>query len=47
MMALLRNPKMQDVMREVMAGGPEAGAKYMNDTEVRELLSQVNKLTGQ
>ena len=39
-MAVLRNPKMQEVMRKVMAEGPQAAASMMDDPEVRELLSK-------
>jgi len=46
LMMMLRNPKMQEVMRKVMAGGPEAAADEMSDPEVREMLAKVSKLTG-
>ena len=46
LMQLLRNPKMQDVMRTVMAGGPEAAAASMDDPEIREMLQKVQALTG-
>mgnify|MGYP001266679921 CR=1 FL=1 len=48
LMALLRNPKMQEVMKTVMeGGGPAAAGEYMNDPEVQEMLKKVSKLTGQ
>ena len=47
LMGLLRNPKMQEVMRKVMEGGPDAGGEYFDDPEVREMLAKVKKLTGQ
>lgn len=46
LMAALRNPKMQDVMKKVMEGGPEGAAELMDDPEVREMLSKVQGLTG-
>ena len=47
LMALLRNPKMQDVMKKVMSEGPEAAGEYMEDPEVRDMLSKIQSLTGQ
>lgn len=46
LMALLRNTKMQEVMKKVMEGGPEAAAQYMDDPDVREMLSKFKGLTG-
>ena len=46
MMAVLRNPKMQEVMKKVMEGGPEGAAAFMDDPEVREMLSKVKGMTG-
>ena len=46
LMAMLRNPKMQDVMKKVMEGGPEGAAELMDDPEVREMLSKLQGLTG-
>ena len=40
-MAVLRNPKMQAVMRDVMARGPEAFQEYAGDEEVMSLLSKL------
>ena len=46
LMALLRNPKMQDVMKKVMTGGPEAAAEFMGDPEVMEMLKKVSSATS-
>lgn len=46
LMALLRNPKMQDVMSAVMQGGPEAFQKHADDPEVMEMLRKLRGLTG-
>lgn len=45
-MTILRNPKMQEIMKEVMQGGPEAAAKYMDDPEVRKMLQTFQGLAG-
>ena len=47
LMALLRNPKMQDVMKKVMSSGPEAAAEMMADPEVAEMLEKFKAATGQ
>jgi len=46
LMGMLRNPKMQEVMKKVMEGGPEAAAEYMGDPEVREMLTKISTITG-
>ena len=46
MMALLRNPKMQEIMKAVMTGGPDAAKQYMDDPETRDMLAKVSKITG-
>ena len=38
LMAYLRNPRMQEVMKKVMTGGPEAAKEDMGDPEVVEML---------
>ncbi len=44
-MALLRNPKLQQVMRTMMADGPEAASELLAaDAEARELLSKFQAL---
>ena len=45
MMALLRNPKMQEVMKKVMEGGPAAAESMMNDPELKEMLDKVKQFT--
>ena len=47
LMSMLRNPKMQDVMKAVMEGGPDAFEQFKDDTEVRELLRRVSELTSE
>ena len=47
LMAMLRNPKMQEVMKKVMEGGPEAAVpEMMNDPEVKEMIQKISKITG-
>ena len=43
---MLRNPKMQEVMKKVMEEGPEGAAAFMDDPEIRDMLSKVKGLTG-
>ena len=45
-MAILRNPKMQAVMKQVMEGGPEAAGAFMDDAEVRKMLEEFQGLAG-
>lgn len=42
-MTMLANPKVQDIMKDVMAGGPEAMQKYMNDPESLEVIEKLTK----
>jgi len=46
LMALLREPKMQEVMKKVMEGGPDAAGSAMDDPEVREMLKKFQQLGG-
>ena len=47
MMALLRNPRMQEVMKKVMAEGPEAAQSMVaDDPELKEMLAKVSSITG-
>ena len=44
-MALLRNPKLQDLMRKMMAAGPQAASEMLSsDAEARMLLSRFQAL---
>ena len=46
-MGLLRNPKLQDVMRKMMADGPEATSEMLAaDPEARELLQKFQSLSS-
>ena len=40
-MTALMNPKVQEIMRDVMTNGPDAVQKYVNDPESRELLESL------
>ncbi|CAM9693221.1 unnamed protein product [Ascophyllum nodosum] len=42
-MVLLQNPKMQEIMKKIMAGGPEAMETLQEDHETRELLQRLEK----
>jgi hypothetical protein len=43
-MALLANPRVQEVMTAMMQKGPDGAAKLMaNDPEARSLLAQLQK----
>lgn len=33
-------------MAQVMADGPEGAAEYMDDPEVREMMSKIQEITG-
>ena len=46
LMALLREPKLQAVMKKVMEGGTESATEYQDDPEVREMLKRFNELGG-
>lgn len=46
MMTLLRNPKMQEVMKKVMEDGPGAAESMMNDPELKEMLDKVQQFTN-
>ena len=44
-MALLRNPKLQDLMRKMMAAGPQAASEMLSsDAEARMLISKFQAL---
>ena len=47
LMAMLRNPKMQEVMKKVMENGPQGLEELTTDPEVREMLKKASELTGQ
>ena len=44
LVAMLSNPKMQDVMRKVMTEGPEAAAGDIADPEIKEMLAKVQSI---
>lgn len=47
LMALMSNPKMQDVMKLMMTDGQEALEKEMqNDKEVYEIVTKLNEIMG-
>ena len=47
-MMLLRNPKMQDIMKKVMAEGPESAAQTLkDDPEAAEMLKKMQSVLGQ
>lgn len=43
LMAVLQNPRMQAVLKDVMASGPVAFAKYMGDPEVMAMIAVFQK----
>lgn len=45
-MQMLKDPKMQDIMKAVMEGGPEAIKKYMSDPDAIMLLKSLSKTMG-
>lgn len=45
-MAMLQNPKLQEVMKKVMTGGPESMASEMRDPEVAALIQKLNGVLG-
>ena len=47
MMTLLRNPKMQEVMKKVMEEGPGAAESMMNDPELKDMLEKVRAVHQQ
>ena len=42
-MSMLRDPKMQEVMKEVMSGGVSGLDAYQDDDEVRGLLEKMGR----
>ena len=45
--AMLRNPKMQEVMRLVMTGGQESFEEAMKkDSEMYEMIQKLNRIVG-
>lgn len=45
-MTMLKDPKMQDIMKAVMTGGPEAAKKYMSDPDALLLLQRLSGAIG-
>lgn len=43
-MQMLKDPKMQDIMRAVMTGGPEAMKKYLSDPDAVLLLQRLSSV---
>ena len=46
-MSMLRDPKMQEVMKEVMSGGVSGLDAYQGDDEVRGLLEKMGRILKQ
>lgn len=46
LMAILKNPRMQDVLKDVMENGPVAFAKYAGDAEVMKMIAQFQSAIG-
>ncbi|CAN0237055.1 unnamed protein product [Scytosiphon promiscuus] len=46
LMVLMQNPKLQEIMKKVMAGGPEAMEELQKDPETAELLQKLEKAMG-
>eukprot|EP00904_Undaria_pinnatifida_P012783 jgi/Undpi1/8635/HiC_scaffold_25.g11100.m1 len=46
LMVLMQNPKLQEVMKKVMAGGPQAMENLQKDPETAELLQKLEKAMG-
>ena len=44
---MLRDPKMQEVMKEVMSGGVSGLDAYKDDDEVRGLLEKMGRILKQ
>ena len=42
-MNMLKDPKMQDIMKAVMTGGPDAIKKYLSDPDAILLLQRLTK----
>mmetsp|Transcript_18423 Transcript_18423/g.48618 ORF Transcript_18423/g.48618 Transcript_18423/m.48618 type:complete len:148 (-) Transcript_18423:152-595(-) len=47
MLKMMANPKLQEVMKAVMSGGPEAIAQFQDDAEAMEILQNLGKVMGQ
>ena len=45
-MNMLGDPKMQEIMKTMMSGGPDAMKKYMSDPDAVALLGKVNWLSS-
>ena len=45
-MALMTNPKLQEVMKAVMSGGPEAVKAFADDPEAQGVLQTLQKTMG-
>ncbi|CAM9784549.1 unnamed protein product [Phaeothamnion confervicola] len=45
-MALLQNPKLQELMKRVMSGGPEAIREFEGDIEAQDLLRKLSTVLG-
>ena len=45
-MALMTNPKLQDVMKAVMTGGPDAMREFEADPETKEILAKLQSVLG-
>jgi hypothetical protein len=45
-MQMLKDPKMQDIMRAVMTGGPEAMKRYLSDPDAIALLQKLSGVMG-
>ena len=41
-MSMLSNPKLQEIMKSVMEGGPDAAGDLMQDPETKELMQKMN-----
>eukprot|EP00903_Cladosiphon_okamuranus_P016355 g15083.t1 len=46
LMVLMQNPKLQEIMKKVMAGGPSAMEEMQKDPETGELLQKLEKAMG-
>ena len=47
LMAMLRSPRMQEVMKAMMTEGPEAAQRLVaDDPELKEMLAKVSSITG-
>ena len=45
-MNMLKDPKMQEIMKAMMSGGPEAMKKYMSDPDAVALLGKVSSFSS-